>query len=77
MSWDYQRQAPFSEEMRQLFRDRGDPWLDYPEIIELIRQKGIAGLNPGLSEDEHRELFYTTDIMRMVELVIRGLDGIG
>jgi len=74
MSWDYQRQAPFAEEMRQLFRDRGDPWWDYPEMIELIREKGIAGLNPGLTADEHRELFHTTDILRMVELVIRGLD---
>jgi hypothetical protein len=27
-----------------------------------------------LSEEEHQELFHTTDSLRMVELVIRGLD---
>jgi len=74
MSWEYQRQAPHAEEMRQLYQDRGDSWWDYPEMIELIREKGIAGLNPGLSPEEHQELFHTTDILRMVELVIRGLD---
>jgi hypothetical protein len=70
MTWDHQRQASFAEEMRQLYREGGDPWWDYPEMIELIRAKCIAGLNPGLSEKEHQELFHTTDILRMVELVI-------
>ncbi len=74
MSWEYQRQAPVAEEMRQIYEDRGDRWWDYPEMRQLLLDKGIAGLNPGLSVDEHRELLHTTDTMRMVELVIRGLD---
>lgn len=76
MSWDYQRRAPHAEAMRQIYLDRGEPWMDYQEMIELIRNTGIAGLNPGLGKDEHQELFHTTDILRMVELVIQGLNEI-
>jgi len=73
MSWEYQKQAPAAEGMRALYQDRNETWWDYPEMVEFIRKKGIKGLNPNLTEDEHKELFHTKDVMRMVELIVKGL----
>ncbi|MFM9964335.1 MAG: hypothetical protein ACKV2Q_24295 [Planctomycetaceae bacterium] len=72
-TWTYQQQAPFASEMRALYEDRGLGWQDYPEMIESLRAKGIAGINPLLSEDDHRELFETIDSVRMIELVLKEL----
>lgn len=74
MYWDYQKQAPHAVAMRELYQERGDHWWDYDEMRSLLLERGVEGLNPGLDASEHRELFHTTDLMRMVELVIRGLD---
>ena len=74
MTWEYQKRAPFAEDMRAIYEERGEVWWDYPEMLEFLRNKGIAGLNTLLSEEENRELFYTRDIMRMVELIVKGLD---
>ena len=72
-TWEYQKRAPFAPEMRKLYEDRGLGWLDYPEIIALLRKKGIAGINPLLKADEHSELFETIDPARMVEIILRGI----
>jgi hypothetical protein len=73
-TWDYQKRAPFSLEMRMLYEQRGLEWLDYPEIIDLLRQKGVVGINPLLSVNEHRELFETIDVSRMFQVVLEGLN---
>ncbi|HKP04433.1 MAG TPA: hypothetical protein VJU77_13855 [Chthoniobacterales bacterium] len=49
------------------------PWLDYPDIVALLRGKGMAGLNPLLAPAEQVELFETVDPGRIIELVLRGL----
>ena len=72
-TWDYQKRAPFAPEMRTLYEQRGLAWMDYPEITDLLRHKGLTGINPILSEDEQVELFDTIDPFRMVELVLLGL----
>ena len=72
-TWDYQRQAPFAPEMRGLYAARNRDWWDYPEMVSLLREKSITGINPWLTEDEHRELFQTIDPVRMIELVLLGL----
>jgi hypothetical protein len=74
-SWDFQKRAPFAPEMRALYDQRGIEWMDYPEIVSLLREKGVEGINPLLSGAEHNELFETVDPYRMVELVLRGLKG--
>ena len=75
-SWDFQKNAPHSEEMRQLYSERGIEWEGYEEIVDFLRQKGVSGINPLLTEDENLELFRTIDLMRMVELVLRGLNNL-
>ena len=73
-TWEYQKRAPFAPEMRRLYEQRGILWMDYPEIIDLLRRKGIGGINPLLTEDEHLELFDSVDPSRMIEIVLQGLN---
>ncbi len=72
-TWDFQKAAPHSVELRELYDKYNIPWDNYEEIIDVLRKKGIAGINSLLSESENRELFVTIDLMRMVELVVKGL----
>ena len=72
-TWDYQKAAPFASEMKALYALRGIPWLDYPEITDLFRQKGITGINPLLTEEESLELFEAVDPSRIVEIILLGL----
>lgn len=72
-SWDYQRRAPMAEGMRALYDHCGQPWWDYPEMVELLRRTGVAGINPLLSAEENLELFHTRSGSRMIELILRGL----
>lgn len=72
-TWDYQRQAPHAAEMRQLYQERGLDWWDYPEMVALLREKGVAGINPLLSVADHEELFDTVDPVRMIEIFLSGL----
>ena len=60
--------------MRELYERRGLEWLDYPEITALMQRKGVAGINPLLTEAEHLELFRTVDPFRMVETILQGLN---
>jgi len=72
-TWDYQSRAPQAPAMRALYERCGQPWWDYPEIVELLRSRGPAGLNPLLDAEENRELFHTRNVSRMVELILIGL----
>jgi hypothetical protein len=72
-TWAYQRRAPHAEAMRRLYEHCGQPWWDYPEMVQLLRDKGVTGINPLLSEEENRELFHTRDISRIVKLILIGL----
>ena len=73
LTWEYQRTVPYSDELRQMYIDRKQPWDDYDGIVALFRDRGLAGLNNGLSLTENRELGATRSVERMVELVLRGL----
>jgi len=73
MTWDYQRKAPNAEAMRELYNDRDDNWLSYDEMIVMLRNKGIAGINTLLSEEEHKLLFRTRDPILMSSIIIKGL----
>jgi hypothetical protein len=77
-AWDYQRQAPHSDAMRNLYAQYGVEWWDYPEMSDFVRQAGLAGLSSfnKLSADENRELLGTRDTDRIVELLIIGLERI-
>jgi SLOG cluster2/TIR domain len=75
-TWEHQRQAPFSDEMRRLYAIHGVEWWDYPAMRDLAAQTGAAGLaaSNGLNTDENRELFRTCDVDRIVELLLTGLE---
>lgn len=72
-SWGYQKRAPHAPEMRALYEERGIEWLDYPEIVSLVRDRGREGINPLLSAEEQDELFDAVDPVRITELVLTGL----
>ena len=72
-TWDYQKRAPFAPEMRALYEQRRIEWIDYPEIVSLLREKGAEGINPLLRSGEQDELFETVDLHRMAELILQGM----
>jgi hypothetical protein len=74
-TWDFQKQAPYSEEMRELYERQGVAWSDYPEMSAFLAGVGVAGLSRanGLSAELNRELFRSRDLPRIVELLLQGL----
>jgi hypothetical protein len=73
LEWDYQKAAPFSEELRSLYQQRGEVWDEYDAIVTELKTRGITGLKNGLSEGENRELATTRSAERIVELVLHGI----
>ena len=73
-TWDYQKRAPFAPEMKALYEQRGIGWVDYPEMISMLRESGTKGINPLLSDKEQGDLFETVDLNRMAELILLGLN---
>ena len=73
MTWNYQRNAPHAEAMRALYDERGDNWQTYDDIKAMLRDKGIAGINTLLTEDEHKLLFHARDPILMASIIIKGL----
>jgi len=73
MTWDYQKKAPHAKAMRALYKERGDDWQDYDEMIAILRNKGIAGINTLLTKEEHKLLFHTRDPILMASIIIKGL----
>jgi len=76
MSWDFQKGAPHSEAMRKLYQTRGLNWWSYEAMAQFLQDKGIEGLNNGLSTAENQELFVAINIERIVELLFKGLQSI-
>jgi len=73
LSWEYQRGVPYSDELRGIYRDRGQEWDEYEQISALVRDCGYTGLNNGLTDDENSELAATRSTDRIVELIFSGL----
>jgi hypothetical protein len=73
-TWDYQKGAPNAIEMRQLYEQRGLTWLDYPAITEMLRSRGLAGLNPLLTPSEHEQLADSVDPLEIAEIILTGLN---
>lgn len=70
MTWDFQKGAPHAPELRTLY---GAGWWDYPDMVQFLRERGLAGLNNGLTDDENRLLATTRVPDRIVELILTGL----
>jgi hypothetical protein len=47
--------------------------IDYPGLLNFFAQKGIDGLNNGLTPDENDRLFETTRLTEMISLILKGL----
>jgi hypothetical protein len=73
LTWDYQRSVPHSDELRRLYRDRGQAWDEYENIATFLRDRGLGTLQNGLTVDENRELANTRSAERIIELILRGL----
>jgi hypothetical protein len=61
--------------MRELYDQRGVPFEDYPAMKRWLRAFGVVGLSRRnyLTPAENRELFWTRDVPRAIELVLLGL----
>ena len=73
LTWDYQKTAEHSEELRQLYKKHDKAWEEYEEIETFLRGLGIAGLYNGLTIEENRELASTKSAERIIALVLRGI----
>jgi hypothetical protein len=73
LTWNYQKTAVYSEELRRLYRDRGQVWEEYEEIGIYLRDLGFAGLKNGLTTEENRELGTTRSSERIIALILRGI----
>lgn len=73
LTWNYQKTAPHSEELRSLYRERGQAWEEYEEIGVYLRDLGIAGLKNGLTTEENKELAATRSSERIIALILSGI----
>ena len=47
--------------------------IDYGKLTNFFNEKGIAGLNNNLTEEENRRLFVTPHVAEMIALTLKGL----
>ncbi len=75
LTWRYQQDAPHAVAMRELYGARGVEFEDYPAMQAWIQEHGLAGLSKAnrLTDAENRELFWTRDSTRAIELILGGL----
>ncbi|MEN5059032.1 hypothetical protein [Sphingobacterium kitahiroshimense] len=50
-----------------------DP-IDYTKVYNEVQNDGISGLRNGLSDEENRLLFYSTNVLEIVALILKGLN---
>lgn len=48
--------------------------IDYSTVYNEIKTKNILGLNNGLTEDENKILFHSTNVLEIVALIMKGLN---
>ena len=51
-----------------------DNLIDVNAISEQIKKEGITGLNNGLSDEENKILFHSTNVLEIVALILKGLN---
>jgi hypothetical protein len=71
LSWNFQKDAPHSSGMQDLYKDNGVPFVDYEEIVAEFN-RGWGALNNGLNEAENMSLFYEQDEAEIVRLLLLG-----
>lgn len=57
---------------QQAIADRLEP-IDFDSITEILKSKGIEGLNNGLTEEENKTLFGSTNTIEIISLILKGL----
>ncbi len=66
----------FYEYFNQRAKEEGKALIDYAGVMAFFKNKGVEGLNNGLSADENEILFTTCDIIEAISLILKGLHGI-
>ena len=73
LTWEYQRAAGYSDDLRRLYHERQQEWNEYETIAEFLRDRGLAGLSNGLTIEENRKLATTRSADLIIELILHGL----
>lgn len=74
LSLEYQLEDKEFEKLYDYYKGRNEQHLiDYEKINNLFIQKGIEGLNNGLTIEENQRLFESKDIYEIVALIMKGL----
>lgn len=69
--------TPLYDQFVTLYNKREtDDQIDYDAIINEIQKEGFSNLNNGLSDDENRILFASTNVLEIIIIVMKGLNSI-
>lgn len=72
-SLEYQLQNPEFEKLYDYYKSLGKKEeIEYERITSFFKDKGIEGLNNGLSIEENKILFESTNLYEIVSLIIKG-----
>ncbi len=76
-SVEYQSKNEHFKTLYQYYKDKGEEHqINYQSINDLFIEKGIEGLNNGLSVDENKKLFESKNIYEIIYLIFKGLHNI-
>ena len=48
--------------------------IDYAKVYKKIQESGFAGLRNGLTDEENKLLFQSTNVLEIVALILKGLN---
>ncbi|MEJ9227723.1 TIR domain-containing protein [Priestia aryabhattai] len=74
--YNYEEYKAFANYYNRRAEDENLEKIDYDELVKFFHTKGIKSLNNGLTEDENKVLFLTTNLTEMISLVLKGLKNI-
>ena len=74
-TWDFQKQAPHAEAMREIYAKCGEEWENYEELSQYLEEVSLSGLSDSnqLSIDENHELMTSRNQTRIIELLLKGI----
>ena len=63
----------FKEKYNEFVENTDVEEIDYHRVLCEIKDRGIVGLNNGLSKEENEKLFVTNNIIEVVTIILKGL----
>lgn len=77
-SISYEYQAKYNEyyNFYKYYNEKSSEKINYNKICQYLKDKGVKSLNNGLSEEENKVLFYSSNILLIISIILKGLRNI-